>query len=112
MAHFCIKLSLMLERRSCERKPFDVYFNKFLDGYPYLCRGVDVSEKGILVETFAEPNVDAERFPLELRLPEDDETLWLWARRVRRDGTRQALEFVSISPPAQRKLNDLLSKLS
>lgn len=102
----------MLERRSSERKPFDVYFNKFLDGYPYLCRGVDVSAKGILVETFAEPNVHADRFPLELRLPEDDETLWLWARPVRSEGTRQALEFVSLSAPAQRKLNDLLSKLS
>ena len=86
----------------------DLYFNKFLHGYPYLCRAVDISSAGILVETFAEPEFPAERFPLELRLPEDSESIWVWARPVRRQGTQQALEFVSLSKPASQKLGRYL----
>jgi PilZ domain len=88
----------------------DLYFNKFLQGYPYLCRAVDISRTGILVETFAEPDLATDRFPLELRLPEDTDAVWIWARHVRREGTRQALEFVSLSKPALRKLDCFLAQ--
>jgi hypothetical protein len=94
----------MVERRIARRQPVDVFFNKFLGGYPYLCRTLDVSEHGVLVETYAEPEMDANRFPLELRFPGDKESLWLWAKRVRRHGKLQALEFVSMAPPAKRHL--------
>jgi PilZ domain len=86
----------------------DLYFNKFLQGYPYLCRAVDLSVGGILVETFAEPEFPVDRFPLELRLPDESDALWVWARHVRREGTRQALEFVSLSKPASQKLSRYL----
>jgi PilZ domain len=87
----------------------DLYFNKFLQGYPYLCRAVDLSTGGILVETFAEPEFPVDRFPLELRLPHEPDALWVWARHVRREGTRQALEFVALSKPASQKLSRYLT---
>jgi hypothetical protein len=100
----------MRERRTADRRLVDVFFNKFLDGYPYLCRSLDVSEHGVLVETYAEPEVDAERFPLELRFPHAKETLWLWARRVRRNGRQEAFEFLAMSQPAQKRLHQWIQE--
>src|SRR5688572_25679498 len=98
----------MSERRTSPRKPVDVFFNRFLDGYPYLCLAVDLSEKAVLVETYFEPDSRAERFPLELRFPGDKQSLWLWARRLWRQGQREALEFVGISGPAQKRIQRYL----
>ena len=94
----------MQERRAQARKPFDIYFNKFLNGYPFLCRCLDLSVGGALVETYAEPDVDVGRFPVELRLPGDAASIWLWARRIRVTGTRQAFAFVNTSPAIARRL--------
>ena len=100
----------MSDRRQSPRKPVDLFFNKFLDGYPYLCRAVDVSGAGVLIDTYSEPEVDADQFPVELRFPDDSETLWLWARRLRRNGKREALEFVSMSDPAKRRLRSFVAQ--
>ena len=102
----------MFERRQSSRKSVDVFFNRFLNGYPYLCRAVDLSTTALLVETFAEPESDANRFSLEFRFPGDKESLWLWARRVRREGQREALEFVSMSGPAQKRIERFLGSLN
>ncbi len=94
----------MTERRTAHRRQLDVFFNKFLEGYPYLCRSIDVSETGVLVETFAEPEMETERFPLELRFPGDRDSLWLWAKAVRSSGKTQAFQFVSMSKGAKKHL--------
>ncbi len=86
----------------------DLFFNKFLDGYPYLCRTLDASEDGVLVETYAEPESQPERFPLELRFTGDRRSLWLWAKPVRTAGRFQALQFVGVSPAARRHLQSWL----
>jgi hypothetical protein len=99
-----VTLSYMSERRAQARKSVDIYFNKFLSGYPYLCRCVDLSAGGALVETYAEPETDQERFPVELRFPGDKDSLWLWAKRTRVSGTRQAFSFVNLSRAAARRL--------
>jgi hypothetical protein len=85
-----------------------VFFNRFLDGYPYLCRAVDLSSSALLIETFSEPETRAERFALELRFPGDDDSLWLWARRLWRRGEREALEFVSLSCAARNRIERYL----
>jgi hypothetical protein len=98
----------MFDRRTTCRRPVDVFFNRFLDGYPYLCLGIDLSHRAILIETFSEPESKAERFPLELRFPDDQQSLWLWARRLWRSGQREALEFVSMSGPARKRIERYL----
>jgi len=99
----------MAERRSQARKGVDMYFNKFLSGYPYLCRCLDISLGGALVETYAEPDIAPERFPVELRLPGDDQSLWLWARRTRVSGSRQAFAFVNLSASVRQRLRRCLA---
>jgi hypothetical protein len=88
----------MSERRRFPRQQVDLFFNKFLDGHPYLCRAVDLSEKGLLAVTFTEPDVRAESFPLELRLPGQKRSLWVWARTARRADSSHAIEFLRIDP--------------
>lgn len=86
----------MNERRNCNRKNLDLFFNKFLNGHPYLCRTLDVSPAGLLAVTYTEPDTQAESFPVELRLPNSHESLWLWAKTVRWTGRQQAMKFVRV----------------
>jgi hypothetical protein len=98
----------MLNRRTTVRRPIDILFNKYLAGYPYLCRTKDLSAEGLLAEVFAEPEDAEESFPLELRLPGHPEGLWLWARRLRSAGHAEALEFVSMRACDQERLRRFL----
>jgi hypothetical protein len=100
----------MAERRSAPRFPVDLFFNKFLDGYPYLCRTMDASSNGVLVETYAEPGTQPERFPVELRFGGQRQSLWLWAKPVQRRGRFQALQFVDVSPAAKKHLLGWLAR--
>lgn len=98
----------MSERRRNERKPVDLFFNKFLDGHPYLCRAVDLSERGMLAVTYTEPDVRAESFPLELRLPGQKRSLWVWARTARRGERHHAIEFLRMEPKDRLALDNHL----
>lgn len=98
----------MNERRRHPRQPVDLFFNKFLNGHPYLCRAVDLSEKGLLAVTYTEPEILAESFPLELRLPGQKRSLWMWARTVRRSRKRHAIEFLRMDPRDRRALDSHL----
>lgn len=86
----------MLERRRSPRQPTDIFFNKYLDGHPYLCRALEVSKSGILAQTHIEPERQAGAFPVEIRFPGQERSLWLWGRSVRRGKSRQAIEFVGV----------------
>jgi len=86
----------MSERRHTKRLPFDVFFNKFLDGHPYLCRAVDISESGILCDVFTAPATRHESFPIELRLPGEQRSLWVWGRKIRTAGKREAIRFLAL----------------
>ena len=94
----------MNERRRCNRLNLDLFFNKFLNGHPYLCRTLDVSRTGLLATTFTEPRDQPETFPVELRLPNSQESLWLWARTVRRSGHYQAMKFEKMGRRERAKL--------
>lgn len=102
----------MSDRRSVIRRPVELFFNKYLAGHPYLCRSLDLSRRGVLAVTFTEPSDAIGAFPLELRIPQAQESLWVWARGVwRRDG-RQAIEFLSMAEPDRRSLDWYLSGLN
>lgn len=86
----------MSERRSAPRKSIDIFFNKYLEGHPYLCRALDVSKGGLLAQTHIEPDRQADSFPIEIRFPGQERSLWLWGRTVRRRQSLQAIEFVGL----------------
>ena len=102
------------ERRQSPRTRVDLLFNKYIDGYPHLCRTIDVSTGGLLLERVSEPAIDREFYPVEIGLldPKADmvERLWIWAKQVWTDGERQALEFVDLEERDRTKLNRLLER--
>ncbi len=102
----------MPERRHTTRRPFDVFFNKFLDGHPYLCRAVDISRNGVLCEVFTEPTTPHQSFPIELRLPGDERSLWVWGRKVRSTGKREAIRFIALHPDDRAALDRYLTVLA
>jgi hypothetical protein len=103
----------MSDRRIAPRTRVDLLFNKYIDGYPHLCRTIDVSEGGLLLERVSEPAVQRDFYPVEIGLmdPTSDQTperLWLWAKQVWTDGERQALRFIGVEERDRKKLNRLL----
>lgn len=86
----------MTDRRKTSRLSVELFVNKYIRGYPYLCRTVDLSWDGLLAETFAEPASDLDSFVLEFQVPGFERSIWAWARSVRRDERIQAIEFVSM----------------
>ncbi len=43
------------DRRISDRKKIDVLVNKFMNGYPYLCKATDISRTGIRLAKMSEP---------------------------------------------------------
>ena len=81
----------------------------YIDGYPHLCRALDVSETGLLLERMNEPSTNIEYFPIEIgwfdpERAQAPERLWVWTQQVRIDGDRQALRFVGLAESDRRKL--------
>jgi hypothetical protein len=109
----------MTDRRQSPRKRVDLLFNKYIDGYPHLCRTIDVSESGLLLERVNEPQVTRDFYPVEIGLMEvpaegeegsTPERVWLWAKQVWTDGARQALTFIGVEDRDRAKLNKLLTR--
>ena len=109
----------MTDRRQSPRKRVDLLFNKYIDGYPHLCRTIDVSEGGLLLERVNEPSVVRDFYPVEIGLmepPSEDEPeskpdrVWLWAKQVWSDGKIQALKFIGVDDRDKKKLNQLLAR--
>ena len=94
----------MVDRRLHFRKPVDIFFNKYVEGYPHLCRALDLSPGGLLASAGAEPATELSSFALEFRLPGQPRALWVWAERVWRQGRREALRFVSADDGELRRL--------
>jgi hypothetical protein len=97
-----------MPNRSDVRRPFEMLFNKYLEGYPYLCRTVDLSSTGLRAELFSQPAHGDETFPVELRLPYEDESLWIWARRVWQRDQQEALFFMSMRDRDRTRLKEFL----
>jgi len=102
----------MSDRRRARRQPLDVFFNKFLDGQPYLCRALDISRNGILCSVFTEPATPQQAFPIEIRLPGDARSLWLWGRKVRATGRREAIRFIALHDDDRTLLDRYLQTLA
>jgi hypothetical protein len=99
----------MFDRRSSFRKPIRMFFNKYLGGYPHLCRSVDLSSTGLLAVTYSEPEVAMDSFPISLRLPGDPSPVWVWARGVWRQDRTQAIEFLSSGSDDAHRLERFLA---
>ena len=86
----------MPERRIDIRTPVltPIWLNKHVGGFPYLAELVDVSPDGMRIRTTLEPDTDVASFSLEFGIPGLDKQVWLWARRVRREGKFEGLQLL------------------
>ena len=86
-----------------------VFANKYIDGLPYTVELLDVSPTGFSVRSIFEPSSEKETFALELCL--DEKRFFTWARRVRRDGDREAYQILAIDPLDRARLQKFLRTL-
>ena len=100
----------MSDRRRAPRIPIDLLFNKYVDGYPRLCRGTNLSRSGILATLFLEPERVADSAAIELRLPGDRDSIWAWVQTVRAEGRQRALRFQALHHRDQKRLDRYLSR--
>jgi len=103
------------DRRSAPRTPVHVYFNKYIDGVPYLCEALELSMTGMLVRRVQEPERDLACYAVELApgdgASEPEERVWLCAAPVWSHGRFEALSFVGQSHLDRLRLADLVTRL-
>jgi hypothetical protein len=57
------------DRRSNDRRPVDLLINRFLNGYPYMCRATDISRSGMRIVPMLEPTEAPKFMGLQFQLP-------------------------------------------
>ena len=101
-----------VDRRSSPRVRANVYFNKYIDGQPYLCEALELSATGMLARRVHEPDAPLACYALELAGTTDEaERLWLCATPVWTNGDLQALSFVAQSDRDRKRIADLLATM-
>ena len=63
------------DQRQNPRRPIDILLNKYIDGQPHVCRGVNISRGGMLVHRVLEPDVPHLSVTVELELPGSPEAV-------------------------------------
>ena len=76
-----------------------------------MCRGIDLSPHGIRLRTLTEPDSADDAFSVEFCLPGDDESLWVWTRRVWRNEAEQALAFCAMHERDRERLDRYLASV-
>jgi hypothetical protein len=96
------------DRRGANRARLGgVFFNKYIDGIPHLVSLVDLSPDGMMVQKLLEPDAPRAFYAIEIEVPWDEDEegrLWIWTRRVRDLGDRQALAFVGLTEKDRARL--------
>ncbi|APR79882.1 Hypothetical protein A7982_05229 [Minicystis rosea] len=92
-----------------------MYFNKYIDGQPYLCETLELSESGMLIRRIAEPEATRACYAVELAqgpLSPGDERIWLCATPVWQSGDLEALRFVAQSERDRTLLAGLIDRVA
>jgi hypothetical protein len=104
------------ERRSHRRTPLDVLANRFLEGYPYLCRATDISPEGMCLLRLHEPagaGGPRSRFMgLQFQLPGSSEVLTASGEVVSHDDAAGTVgvRFTQLAPQTARALRGFLER--
>jgi hypothetical protein len=100
------------ERRAAPRTPTHIYFNKYVDGVPYLSEAVELSATGMLVRRIHAPDVERDAYAVEMAagpLGPGEDRAWLCAAPVWRCGDLEALRFVDCSEGDRALLEGMLA---
>jgi hypothetical protein len=79
------------DRRSNDRKPVDLLINRFLNGYPYMCRATDISRSGMRIVPMLEPTEAPRYMGLQFMLPGIDDVITASGEAVFVAGERGAV---------------------
>ena len=103
-------MSTPSERRAAPRRCVDVYFNKYIDGQPFVCEAIELSTTGMLVRKIHEPDAPRACYAVEIASMSEggEERIWLCATPVWTDGRVEALGFVGQSDRDRERLARLL----
>ena len=100
------------DRRTNRRASIDVFANRFLDGYPYLCRATDISRHGMRLHRFNEPEARNRFLGLQFQLPGSTEILTASGEVVFRDEGQRTLgvRFTHLPPAAVAAIDRFLAR--
>ena len=79
------------DRRSDDRRPVDLLINRFLNGYPYMCRATDISRSGMRIVPMLEPTEAPKFMGLQFMLPGIDDVITASGEAVFIAGERGAV---------------------
>jgi hypothetical protein len=103
------------ERRAAPRSTTHIYFNKYIDGHPYLCEALEVSSTGMLVRRIHAPDVERAFYAVEMAggpLLRGEDRAWLCATPVWTAGDLEALRFVECSDGDHALLAGILAAIA
>jgi hypothetical protein len=100
------------ERRTDARAPVDVLLNRFLNGYPYLCRATDISRHGMRLQTFREPAGAPRYMGLQFQLPGSEDVITASGEAVFEDDSARAVgvRFTALPEPAAAAIDRFLAE--
>ena len=79
------------DRRINDRRPVDLLINRFLNGYPYMCRATDISRSGMRIVPMLEPTEAPRYMGLQFQLPGCDDVITASGEAVFVAGERGAV---------------------
>jgi len=92
-----------------------VYFNKYIDGHPYLCEAVEMSSTGMLVRRVREPDAPRAAYALELAsgpLSAGESRVWLLREPGVATRELEALAFVGQSAHDTARIEEIIARVA
>ena len=89
------------DRRCDDRRPVDLLINRFLNGYPYMCRATDISRSGMRIVPMLEPTEAPKFMGLQFQLPGIDDVITASGEAVFVAGERGAVGIRFTKLPSQ-----------
>jgi hypothetical protein len=98
-------------RRNSARAPIDVLANRFLGGYPYMCRLLDISRSGLRLRRLHEPRTSFRFVGLQFQVPGRPEVISAAAEVVFSDDRtgEVGLRFTRLSPADADLIDGIVS---
>lgn len=103
--------ALEVERRAARRVETSLYVNRYIDGQPFACEVMEISETGMLLRRILEPEAPRAVYAMELAIQGEDERLWLCAAPVWSAAGFEAVQFVAQSSRDKKRLRAMLDKV-
>jgi hypothetical protein len=94
------------DRRGEARRDVDLLINRFLNGYPYLCRATNISRTGMRVVPLSEPSVATRFMGLQFQLPGSQEVITASGEAVFASGSRApvGIRFTRMPPASGEQI--------